>query len=114
MNFSMAADNGPIRCDCEQAVVEFAGRPVSIGTGKKQGHAQSGGESRHLRHPRVGLRQDPLCSDTVGKGIAGDNEFGRDDPGRAEPCGGGDTRFDKSPVLCEIARDRREMEQRDA
>ena len=50
----------------------------------------------------------------VGKRIAGDNEFGRDDPCRAESCGGGDCLFDKPAVSCEVARDRRKMEQRDA
>lgn len=63
-----------------------------------------------MRHPRVGLRQYPLRPDAVNKSIAGDNEFGRDDPGRAESCGGGDYRFDKPPVPREVARDRREME----
>lgn len=110
----MCADEGPIRCDREQAVVEFVGFPVLFGTGKEQGHAQSGGESGHVRHPRVGLWQNPFRPDAVGKGIAGDNEFGSDDPCRAESCGGGDCRLDKSPVPCKVARDRREVEQRDA
>lgn len=114
MNFSMCAGDGSIRCDHEQAVVEFAGLPILLGTGQEHCHAQSGGESGHVRHPRVGLRKNPLRPDTVGKGIAGDNEFGRDDPGRAESCGGGDGRLDKPPVPCEVSRDRGEMEQRDA
>lgn len=66
-----------------------------------------------MRHPRVGLREDPVRPDAVGKGIAGDHEFGRDDPGRAEFCGGVDRRLDKASVPGELARDRREVEERD-
>lgn len=114
MNFSMSAEDDPIRCDHEEAVVEFVGLPVLFRTRQEEGHVQLGCESGHVRHPRVGLWQDPLRSDIVGKGIAGDNEFGRDDPGCAELCGGGDRRFDKPPIPCEVAWDRSEVEQRDA
>ena len=114
MNFSMCADDGSIRCDCEQAIVEFVGCPILFGTGEEQRHAQSGGESGHVRHPRVWLRHNTLRSDVIGKGIAGDNEFRRDDPGRAESCGSVDGLLDKPAVLCDVAGDWREMEQRDA
>ena len=114
INFPMCADDGSIRCDHEEAVVEFVGFQILFGTGQEQGHAQLGCESGHVCHPRVGLRKNPLRPDTVGKDITGDNEFGRDDPGRAESCGGGDCLLDKPPVSCEVARGRREMEQRDA
>ena len=43
---------------------------------KENRHAQSGSESGHVRHPRVWLRHNPLRSDVIGKGIAGDDELG--------------------------------------
>lgn len=73
-----------------------------------------GRQAGQARHPRVGLRHNPLCLDAVRKGIAGDNEFGRDDPRCAELCCSSDCLFDKSAVSREIAGDRCEMEQCDA
>ena len=90
------------------------GCPILFGTGEEQRHAQSGCESGHVRHPRVWLRHNPLRSDVIGKGIAGDDEFGCDDPGRAESRGSVDGLLNKPAVLCDVPGDRREMEQRDA
>jgi hypothetical protein len=114
MDFSMRADDGSIRCDCEQTIIEFSGFPVLFRIRQEQGNVQSGGEPGYVCHPRVRLRHNPRRSDSVSKRIAGDNEFWRNDPFRTESCSGIDRHLDQLPVFGEIARDRRKMEQCDA
>lgn len=114
MNLSMCADDGPIRCDDEETVVEFAGLAVLFGAGEEQRYAQLRGKPGHVRHPGIWLRKNPFRPDAVGEGIARDHEFGCDDPGCAESRGGGHGRFNEPSITREIAWDWREMEERDA
>jgi len=109
----MSAQDGSVCSDHEKAVVEFAGFPVLFGTGEEQGHSELSGESGHVGHPLVRLGQDPLRPDAAGEGIAGHDQFRREDPACAEPCGGGERRLDEPTVSYDVARDRSEMEERD-
>lgn len=70
---------------------------------------QACGESTDASHPQVGLLQNPVGADGVGKRVPAHTQFRDDNPRSSRFCGGRDCLFDEPPVLCEITRIWREM-----